>query len=149
VEHRGRDRYAVTQVGPELDQLLLAQRPDGLVLAVDLLERVLQRPGVALAVVSVDRLADPRSEAGAGPAEMGFQDLADVHSAGNAPRVEHDVALRAALEERHVLARHDLRPPALFAVAAGHFVAGLDLALPRHEHLDHLHHARRQLIAAL
>src|SRR5262249_61402695 len=88
VEHRGRDRYAVTQVGPELDQLLLAQRPDGLVLAVDLLERVLQRPGVALAVVSVDRLADPRSEAGAGPAEMGFQDLADVHSAGNAQRVE-------------------------------------------------------------
>ena len=34
-------------------------------------------------------------------------------------------------------------------MAAGHLVAGLDLALHRDEDLDHLHHAGRQFVAAL
>jgi hypothetical protein len=34
-------------------------------------------------------------------------------------------------------------------VAAGHLVAGLELPLHRDEDLDHLHHAGRQLVAAL
>jgi len=34
-------------------------------------------------------------------------------------------------------------------VTAGHLVAGLQLALGRDEDFDHLHHARRQLVAAL
>ncbi len=38
---------------------------------------------------------------------------------------------------------------ALVAVTAGHLVARLQLALHRHEDLDHLHHARRQFVAAL
>ena len=42
-----------------------------------------------------------------------------------------------------------LRHDALVAVAAGHLVAGLDLALHGDEDLDHLHHAGRQLVAAL
>jgi hypothetical protein len=37
----------------------------------------------------------------------------------------------------------------LVAVAAGHLVARLDLALHGHEDLDHLHDARRKLVAAL
>ena len=37
---------------------------------------------------------------------------------------------------------------ALVAVTAGHLVAGLELALHRDEDLDHLHHARRQVVAA-
>ena len=52
-------------------------------------------------------------------------------------------------KERHVLLRNDLRDDALVAVAAGHLVAGLDLALHRDEDLDHLHHAGRQFVAAL
>ena len=133
----------------ELDQLLVAERLDGLVVAVDLLQDVLERLDVLLAVVGVDRLADLEAEAGAGPAEMGLEDLADVHAARHAERIEHDVDRRAVLEERHVLDRHDLRHHALVAVAAGHLVAGLDLALHRDEDLDHLHHAGRQLVAAL
>ena len=43
----------------------------------------------------------------------------------------------------------DARDHALVAVAARHLVAGLDLALHRDEDLDHLHHAGRQLVAAL
>jgi hypothetical protein len=80
---------------------------------------------------------------------MGLEDLPDVHAARHAERIEHDVGVRAVLEERHVLDRHDLRHHALVAVAAGHLVAGLDLALHRDEDLDHLHHAGRQLVAAL
>ena len=80
---------------------------------------------------------------------MGLENLADIHAARHAERIEHDVGMRAVLEERHVLDRHDLRHHALVAVAAGHLVAGLDLALHRDEDLDHLHHAGRQLVAAL
>ena len=80
---------------------------------------------------------------------MRLEDLADVHAARHAERIEHDVDVRAVLEERHVLARHDHRHDALVAVAAGHLVARLDLALHGDEDLDHLHDAGRQLVAAL
>ena len=80
---------------------------------------------------------------------MGLEDLADIHAARHAERIEHDVDRGAVGEERHVLRRHDLRHHALVAVAAGHLVAGLDLALHGDEDLDHLHHAGRQFVAAL
>ncbi len=102
-----------------------------------------------LQVIGIDRLPDLESQAGASPAEMGLQNLADVHAARHAERIEHDVDLRAVLEERHVLDRHDLRHHALVAVTSGHLVAGLDLALHRDEDLDHLHHAGRKLVATL
>src|SRR5262245_12761455 len=149
VEYRRRNRHAVAQIAAELDQLLLAQRPDRLVVAVDLLQELLERLGVVLGVVDVHRLPDPQAQAGAGPAEMGLEDLSDVHATGDTQRIQHDIDLRAVLEERHVLDRHDLRHHALVAVAAGHLVTGLDLALHRDEDLDHLHHAGRKLVAAL
>src|SRR6185312_4286286 len=149
VEDRRGDRHAVTQVAAELDQFVLTEALDGLVVAVDLLEHLLERLCVVLGVVMIDRLADLQTERGAGPAEMRLEDLSDVHAGRHAERVEHDVGVRAVFEERHVLDRHDLRHHALVAVAAGHLVAGLDLALHRDEDLDHLHHARRQLVAAL
>ena len=34
-------------------------------------------------------------------------------------------------------------------MTAGHLVARLQLALHRHEHLDHLEHTRRQIVATL
>ena len=63
-----------------------------------------------------------------GPAEVGLEDLADVHAAGHAQRVEHDVDRRAVLEERHVLVGQDARDDALVAVAAGHLVADREVA---------------------
>ena len=80
---------------------------------------------------------------------MRLQDLADVHAARHAERIEHDIDRRTVGEERHVLGRHDLRHHALIAMATGHLVAGLDLALHGDEDLDHFHHAGRQLIATL
>src|SRR6185312_16314457 len=149
VEDGRGDRHAVTQVAAEFDQFVLAEALDGLVVAVDLLEHLLERLGVVFGVVLIDRLADLQPERGAGPAEMRLEDLPDVHARRHAERIEHDVGMRPILQERHVLDRHDLRHHALVAVAAGHLVAGLDLALHRDEDLDHLHHARRQLVAAL
>ncbi len=80
---------------------------------------------------------------------MRLQDLPDVHARRHAQRVQHQIDRGAVLEERHVLDRHDARDDTLVAVAAGHLVAGLQLALHRDEDLDHLHHAGRQLVAAL
>ena len=97
----------------------------------------------------LERLIDDTTETAAGPAEMRLEDLPDVHAARHAERIEHHVDMRAIVEERHVLARHDHRHDALVAVPAGHLVARLDLALHGDEDLDHLHDAGRQLVAAL
>ena len=80
---------------------------------------------------------------------MGLEDLADVHPAGHAQRIEHDIHVRAVFQIGHVLDRQNLGDNPLVAVTAGHLVAGLQLALHRHEHLDHLHHAGRQFVAPL
>src|SRR6187431_1733456 len=149
VEHRRGNRNAVTQIAAELYQAIFAKRLDGFVVAIDLLEHVLERTRVVLEIVRINRLPDLEAQAGASPAEVGLQNLADVHAARHTQWIEHDVDLRAVLEERHILDRHDLRHHALVAVTSGHLVAGLDLALYRNEDLDHLHHAGRQLVAAL
>src|SRR5262249_23676383 len=73
-EPRGGDRYAVTQVAPELDQLLLLERLDGLVLAIDLLQGFLEGPELLPGIVGVNRLPDALAEARTRPAEMRFQD---------------------------------------------------------------------------
>ena len=119
------------------------------VVAVDRDELVAEALRLAGLHVGVDRLRDLLAEARRRPAEMGLEDLADIHAARHAERIEHDVDMRAVVEERHVLDRHDARDDALVAVAAGHLVAGLDLALHRDEDLDHLHDAGRKLVAAL
>jgi hypothetical protein len=77
---------------------------------------------------------------------MRLEHLADVHARGHAQRIEHDVDRCAVLEIGHVLDRHDGRDHALVAVAAGHLVAGLHAALHRQVHLDHLEHARGEII---
>src|SRR6516165_6123793 len=103
----------------------------------------------AVALDAVKYLADAPAQPGCRPAEMGLEDLADVHSARYAERVQHDIDRDAVLEIGHVLARHDPRDHTLVAVAARHLIAGLQLAFDRYENLDHLHHARRELVTAL
>src|SRR6266566_1821074 len=70
------------------------------------------------------------------PAKVRFEDLADVHPARHAERVEDDVDGRPVRQERHVLGRQDLGDDALVAVAAGHLVADADLALLGDRHPD-------------
>ena len=80
---------------------------------------------------------------------MGLQDLADVHPARHAERVEEDLDRRAVGQERHVLFGEDLGDDALVAVPAGHLVADRDHPLGRDVDLDHLQHARGKLVAPL
>src|SRR6185437_791375 len=95
VEYRRCDRHAVTQVATELDQLALTQGLDRLILAVDLLEHVLERARVVLGVVCVHRLPDLQAETRAGPSQMRLQNLADIHAAWHAERIKDDVHLLA------------------------------------------------------
>ena len=96
----------------------------------------------------VEQVADLAADAVASPTEMRLKDLTDVHAARHAERVQHDVDRRAVFQMRHVFDRNDLGDDALVAVTAGHLVARLKLALHGDEDLDHLHHARRQFVAA-
>ncbi len=102
-------------------------------------------PIVGRLAASPARLPSPLDvPAGLGdPAEVGLQHLADVHPAGHAERVEHDVDRGAVLEERHVLDRQDLGDDALVAVPAGELVAVGDLALLGDVDADQLVDARR------
>jgi len=84
-----------------------------------------------------------------GPPEVGFQNLTNVHARRHAQRIQHDVDRRSVGEERHLLHRHDTRHNTLVAVATGHLVAYLQLALCGHEHLADLDHAGRQFVARL
>src|SRR5258706_1631775 len=70
------------------------------------------------------------------PAKVRLEDLADVHPARHAERVEDDVDGRPVRQEGHVLGRQDLGDDALVAVAAGHLVADADLALLGDRHPD-------------
>ncbi len=149
VEHRGRDRNTLGEVLAELDHLLVRVRQH-LVGTIDGAKAVGERLLLApIALPRLQQVADLAAEAGAGPAEVGLEDLADVHPRRHAQRIEHDVDRGAVFQVRHVLDRQDLGDDALVAVTAGHLVAGLQLALNRDEDLDHLHHAGRQLVAAL
>ena len=132
----------------ELPHVLLRQLRDELgevlVPVEDLLHVVAHRGHAELLLEHVPEL---RSEHARTPAEVRLEDLPDVHAARNAERVEHDVDRRAVLQVRHVLFGEDARDDALVAVAPGHLVADLELALDGDVDLHHLDDARGQLVA--
>ena len=86
---------------------------------------------------------------GRGPAEVGLEDLADVHAGGHAERVEDHVHGGAVLEERHVLLLDDLRDHTLVAVTARELVALGDLALLGDEHAHEVVDPGRQVVAVV
>src|SRR3546814_6467348 len=106
-----------------------------IMLAIDVLQLGADRLGVtggevlALVMDFLEHRADLLAEAARGPAQMRLEDLADDHAARPTQRVEDDIGMRPVLEERHVLDRQDAADDALVAVAAGHIVARLQLAL--------------------
>src|SRR4051794_27439159 len=83
------------------------------------------------------------------PAEVRLEDLADVHAARHAERVEQDVDGGAVRQVRHVLDGQDLGDDALVAVAAGHLVADRHLALLRDRDADQAVHARLEVVVPL
>src|SRR6202158_1835317 len=128
-------QFLVTHVGNDVSQLrALEQRlqlaPDGF------------RPRVLL-----EQFRDPLAQHEASPSEMGFENLAHVHTAGYAERVEHDFHGRSVFEVRHILFRQNAGNDALVPVTAGHLVTDTQLALHGDVDLDQLDHARGQLVA--
>ncbi len=83
------------------------------------------------------------------PPEVGLQHLAEVHSTGDAERVQDDVDRSSVREERHVLDREDLRDDALVAVTAGELVALGDLALLGDVDHDATVDTRAELVVAV
>src|SRR5262245_128284 len=136
VEHGRGDRNSNLKALARLDDVVFSQRRDRLVVAIDALEHLLERLRLMALTIGLERLADLAAQAAAGPTEMGLENLAHIHAARHAKRIEHDVDRGPVLEVRHVFDRHDLADHALVAVTAGHLVAGLDLALHRDEDLD-------------
>ena len=88
-----------------------------------------------------------RSEMLAYVAKVRLQDLADVHSARNAERVENDVDRGAVGKERHVLHGKNLGDDSLVAVASRHLVADHQLSLLGGVDLNRHVRAGRQLVA--
>ena len=133
----------------EADQAVVIEIGNRLVTGKQVADFLAERLEVALLLVDADHLVDLLAHAGASPAQVSLEDLADIHARRHAQRVQHDVDRRTVFEVRHVFDGHDARNHALVAVTAGHLVARLDLALGGDEDLDHLHHARRKFVTAL
>src|SRR5207342_2816871 len=124
----------------EVDALLLR----GAVMVVDLVEELAQVRDRGLRLQhAVDLLPESLRR----PTQVRLEDLPDVHSARHAQRIQHDVDGLAVGHVRHVLDRDDHRDDALVAVATGHLVARLDATLHGQVDLDHLQHARGEVIA--
>ena len=83
------------------------------------------------------------------PAEVGLENLTEVHSTGDTERVQDDVDRGSVGEERHVLDRQDLGDDTLVAVTAGELVALGDLALLGDEDHNALVDARAELVVAI
>ena len=85
---------------PEIDQLL---------------ETLCETPEVADRFFSgavEDRANSPEPELRGRPAQMRFQNLADVHPARHPERVEDDVHRRSIFQERHIFYGQNLRDDA-------------------------------------
>src|ERR1017187_3183486 len=82
-----------------------------------------------------------------GPPQVGFQNLTDVHTAGNAQRIEDDFHRCSIREVRHVLIGQNARDHTLVSVAAGHLVAHAEFALHGDVDLHQLDDTGRQLVA--
>ena len=61
-----------------------------------------------------------------GHTEMSFEDLADIHTGGDAERVKNDIDGSTVREERHILLSTYFRDDAFITVSSGHFITDGD-----------------------
>src|SRR5437762_11927833 len=80
---------------------------------------------------------------------MGFEHLADVHSAWHAQGIEHDFYRRSIVEKRHVLLGDDSRNYAFVSVTSSHLVAHAQLTFAGDINFYLLDDARIDIVAAL
>ncbi len=84
VEHRCCDGNAGTEIFRQFHQPAFVDLRQALVIGIDVLEVTAQRLVFAVALDLVEHVADLPAQARTGPAQMGLQDLADIHAARHA-----------------------------------------------------------------
>ncbi len=94
---------------------------------------------------AVDLLAQPLSR----EAEVGFEDLTDVHTRRYTQRVEDDIHRSTVGIVRHVFNRHDHGDHTFVTVTTGHLVARLDTTADGKVNLDDLEYTWSKIIALL
>ena len=100
-----------------------------------------------LVIDRFEHLIDLLTQPTRSPAEVRLEDLADVHPARDAERVEDHIDRGHVFEERHILDREDARDDTLIPVTTCHLVTDAELPLDRDIDLDHLPDAWREIIA--
>src|SRR5580700_8148317 len=147
VEYGRTHIHAARKRGSERFQFLVAHFTDG-VRELRVLEKSLQFASNRFgARVFLEQSADLLAQRVARPSQVGFENLAHIHTAGYAEGIQNDLDRRSVFEVRHILFWQNARDDALVAVTAGHLVAYAQLALHGDVDLDQLDHARRQFVA--
>ena len=83
------------------------------------------------------------------PAEVGFQNLSNVHTRRYAQRIQKNLNGSSVCEEGHVFTAHNLGNNAFVSVTTSHLVADRQDAFVGDENLDRLQNAVAKLVAAL
>ena len=115
-------------------------------LVVDLGQEYTQLSGFALLF---EHAVDLLAQAFGRKAQVGFEDLTNVHTRRYAQRVQYDVDRSTVGVVRHVFNRHDNRDNTFVTVTAGHLVTRLDATADCQVNLDDLQYAWCQVIALL
>src|SRR5690554_3548107 len=150
IKYRSCHRHTGAQVVGQIQDFLIAECVQILLtttyLVVHLIEELAQFGDLALLFEhAVDLLAQALGR----EAQVGFENLPNVHPRRYTQRVEDDVHRRAVLVMGHIFDRHDDRDDTLVTVTTSHLVTRLDATLDRQVDLDDLEYARRQIIALL
>src|SRR5258708_25387853 len=149
VENGRGERNAVAEAFGHVQQFVVVQFGKGLPngsFGEDLTEPAANRFG---ANFFAEQALQAVAEFLTGPAEVGFENLSDVHTRRKAQRIQNNFDWSAIGHVRHVFIRNDARDNALVAVASGHLVADGELALHGDIDLDQLDDARGQFVALL
>src|SRR5690606_33102714 len=99
------------------------------------------------ALLVVEHVGDAIAQTFGGPTQVNFKHLTHVHTRRHAQRVKNDVGGGTVGHVRHVFNRGNARNNTLVTVTTGHLVTRLQTTLHSQVNLDHLEHARRQLVA--
>src|SRR5437870_6161548 len=82
-------------------------------------------------------------------AEMGLQDLTNIHAARDTKRIQHDLYWRSICQEGHIFFRNDAGDDAFISVATSHLISDAQLALARDINFDLLDDAGIDVVATL
>ena len=144
VDHADHDALSKGFAGETVveDGLAVGVDPCGIALLLLLLDAGLAQALVDLRLLNAveARSRGVEAEETAGEAEIGLEQLAEVHAGRYAQRVEHDVNRRSVGKERHVAARKDAGNAALVTVTAGHLVTDGEVLLVNEVYANLLDH---------